>query len=184
MADIIYTDIHRLQSELAAIEPKLKTALVRDAKKAAIPVESAIHSALPTISPLRGAITKGRLGFGIGVPSNKTIISFRASGSRFSAVTSLVSVKVQSPLTAIMDYAGRKGNGAAPGGQSKPYAYGGVVRTHTINGQGQAMIAKLNRMRRASRFAWPAAEESLPKAEQAVRLVVENACRRISRSFD
>ncbi len=182
MADVVYSNVRELQRQLKAIEPALQKAMVKDIKTEVKPLQTAVKSALPKVSPLSGANTEGRLGFGQGRPSNSTTIRYRSGYSKRTAITSLVSVIVNSPFTAVMDYAG-KGGGTSRSAVTRPYPYKGGTRTHRNNGQGQAMIDRLNSIRRPSRFAWPAAEKSLPMVQQKVQAVLNQASAAISRSF-
>ena len=182
MADVVYSNVRELNKQLKAIEPALQKAMVREVKAEIQPLATAVKTALPTVSPLSGAETNGRLGFGIGKPSNSISVRYRASGSRRTAVTSLASVLVNSALTSIMDYAGK--NGVKTRSQvTRPYPYKGGTRTHRNNGQGQAMVNRLNSIRTPSRFAWPAAERALPMVQAKVKSVLESAAAQISRSY-
>ena len=180
---MVYSNVRELTRQLKAIEPAMQKAMVEGVKYVVRPLESSIKSALPTVSPLSGANNDGRLGFGNGRPANSTTIRYRSGYSKRTAITSLVSVVVNSPLTAVMDYAG-KGGGKTRSAVTRPYAYKGGTRTHRNNGQGQAMIDRLNSIRKPSRFAWPAAEKSLPMVQQQVQRVLERASAAISRSFN
>ena len=182
MADVVYSNVRELSKQLRAIEPALQKAMVKDIKTEIKPLATMVKTALPTVSPLSGANTSGRLGFGVGKPSNSVSIRYRAGGSSRSAITSLASVRVNSALTSVMDYAG-KGGGNTRNATTRPYAYKGGTRSHRNNGQGQAMIDRLNSVRRPSRFAWPAAERALPMVQAKVQSVLESAAAQISRSF-
>lgn len=182
MADVVYSNVRELTRQLRAIEPALQKAMVRDIKTEVKPLAIMVKSALPTVSPLSGANTNGRLGFGVGKPANSVSVRYRSGGSKFTAITSLASIRVNSPMTALMDYAGRKGV-TTRSGITRPYPYKGGTRTHRNNGQGQAMVDRLNSLRAASRFAWPAAERSLPMVQAKVQSVLESAAAQISRSF-
>lgn len=179
---MVYSNVRELTRQLKAIEPALQKAMVKDIKTEIKPLQTAVKSALPKVSPLSGANTEGRLGFGQGRPANSTTIRYRAGYSKRTAITSLAAVVVNSPFTAVMDYAG-KGGGKTRSAVTRPYAYKGGTRTHRNNGQGQAMIDRLNNVRRPSRYAWPAAEKSLPMVQQKVKQVLDKASAMISRSF-
>jgi hypothetical protein len=182
MADVVYSNVRELSKQLKAIEPALQKAMVRDVKAEIKPLATLVKSALPTVSPLSGANNEGRLGFGQGKPSNSVSVRYRTGGSKRANITALASVQVNSPLTAVMDYAGRRGV-TTRNAVTRPYAYKGGTRTHRNNGQGQAMVNRLNSIRSASRFAWPAAERSLPMVQAKVKSVLESAAAQISRSF-
>ena len=163
MADYQATDIRKLLKALDAIEPKAGNALKRDAKKAAKPLQDGIKKTIPRVSPLSGMNNNGRLGWGQGKPAQSVTTSWKMKRSRRKAETSLLSVRVNSPATALTDYAGRRSGGRTP--------------------QGRAMIQKLNQTRRASRWAWFAAEKYLPQVTNAVKGIIEDASKRISKDF-
>jgi hypothetical protein len=182
MADLIYTNVRELNRRLDAIDPALKKAMVKDAKLAAKPLQTGIKSAIPSVSPLSGANSAGRLGWGQTKPVKSVTVSYRTGRSKTTSITSLLSVKVNSPIVSLMDYAGRKPRG--PVRQvTRPYAYKGTTRTHRVNGQGEAMIDRLNTVRKASRFAWPAAEQTLPAVQAQVKGILDRASKTISRTF-
>jgi len=182
MADVVYSNVRELHRRLDAIDPAIKKAMIKDAKLAAKPLQTGIRTAIPSVAPLSGFENSGRLGYGVGKPAKSVTISYRTGRSKRTAITSLLSVKVNSPAVALMDYAGRKPRGPVRN-VTRPYAYKGGTRTHRVNGQGEAMIDKLNMMRRASRFAWPAAERALPAVQAQVKGILEKASQRISRTF-
>ena len=182
MGDVVYSNVRELHRRLDAIDPELKKAMVKDAKLAAKPLQTGIKAAIPTVSPLSGANSKGRLGWGEGKPVKSVTVSYRTGRSKTTAITSLLSVRVNSPIVALMDYAGRKPRG--PVRQvTRPYPYKNGTRQHRVNGQGEAMMDRLNMLRRASRFAWPAAERALPAVQAQVKGILDRASSRISRTF-
>lgn len=182
MADVVYSNVRELHRRLDAIDPALRKAMVRDAKLAARPLQTGIKSAIPTVSPLSGFNNSGRLGYGVGKPANSVTTRYRTSRSQNRAITPLLSVKINSPAVALMDYAGRKPKGAR-NQVTREYAYKGGTRRHRVNGQGEAMIDRLNMLRRASRFAWPAAERTLPAIQAQVKGILDRASKTISRTF-
>jgi len=92
--DFSVMQIRELQKRLKAIEPRLRTELVRDVKKVAKPLESNIKSAIEDVEPLSGMLKdRGRLGWGSGVAANKTLIQFRTSaGNNFNACDKVAKV--------------------------------------------------------------------------------------------
>lgn len=88
---------------------------------------------------------------------------------------SLLRLKVNSAATTLADMAGRGGN-YKYGVESRRYEInlfgkGIVTRTHTINGQGFKLVQNLSSSGKGklksggSRYAWPAAEKSMPKVK-------------------
>jgi hypothetical protein len=180
--DFSVQDIRELQKRLKAIEPRLRTELVRDVKRIARPLESDIKSAIPNIAPLSGmAKDRGRLGWGVGVAANKTLIQFRTSGGGKSLTTSLVRVKVSSPATVLADMAGRSGRYVGQG-RRNDNASPSEKRRNASPAKGAKFIESLNRAlgSGASRMAWPAAEKSRDAVRSAIEQVLRQAFDRIN----
>ena len=164
--DFSVTDIRELQKRLKAIDPRLRTELVREAKAIAAPMNSDIKNAIGSVRPLSGMLRdKGRLGWGVGVPVNKTTIQWRTSTNGRSDRTSLVRIKVSSPAAVIADN-----------------ATGGKARRNHSTRKGLAFIASLNAKigHAASRMVYPAAERSMPEVTQAVDRALRSAFARIN----
>lgn len=182
--DFSVLQVRELQKRLKAIEPRLRTELVRDVKKVAKPLESNIKSAIGNVTPLSGMLAdKGRLGWGNGVAANKTQIQFRTSAGSKSLTTSLVRVKVASPGTVLADMAGRSGRYIGEG-RRNDNASPTLKRRNANPKKGEAFIRSLNEKvgdGSASRFLWPAAENSLDSVRIAVEGVLRDAFDRINR---
>lgn len=166
MADVVYSNVRELLRQIQQIEPELRKELVKEIKAVAKPVQAAVVQAIPDRAPLRGMNNNGRLSWdnsvnykGRRIPSKSVTIKFRSGNSRFTAITSLVSVQVNSPVVSMIDMAR---NSNTP--------------------QGQHMVATLGRQ--PSRYAWPAAEKALPQAEAEAKKILDAASVRISRKFD
>lgn len=166
MADVVYSNVRELLRQIQSIEPDLRKELVKDLKAIAKPVQAEIVSAIPARAPLRGMNNNGRMSWdnavnykGRKTPAKSVTVKFRSGNSRFTAITSLVSVQVNSPVVSMIDMAR---NSNTP--------------------QGQHMVATLGR--KPSRYAWPAAERALPKAEAEAKKILDAAAVRISRKFN
>jgi hypothetical protein len=185
--DFLAADIRAINRALKEINPELRTQFMRDAKAIGAEAASLVKPALPTTAPLSGMNTRGNYGWNNQmtkkgrVPATKVAVSFKTSQGKNAKMmgietTSLVSVRVPAPMTAISDIAGRSGSWVGKGnkgsGYSKPYTdrYGNI-RVHKLNGQGEAMIRGLGG--RGSRYAWPTIESRKPALEAQVREVVE-----------
>lgn len=163
--DVVYSNVRELTRRLKAIDPELRKALVRDAKKVAKPVATEIANNIPVAAPLSGMEKPGRLNWeqssnrkGQRIRTKTVRTKFSASGSKKTAVTSLVKVQVMSPAVSMVDMARR--------------------------GRTRAGIAMVNNLAgRASRFVWPAAEKKLPEAKIEVQKILEVASAKITRSF-
>lgn len=176
VGDFSVLEVREIQKRLKAIEPRLRTELVREVKSIAKPLESDIKAAIPSVAPLSGmAKDRGRLGWGVGVAPNKTQIQFRTSAGGKSLTTSLVRVKVSSPATVLADMAGRSGRFVGQG-RRNDNASASEKRRNASPAKGAKFIESLNAAlgHGASRMAWPAAE----KSRDAVRVAIEAALRK------
>lgn len=188
--DLSVLDIRNLQKRLKAIDPKLRTQLVRDAKAVAAPTVSAVKSAIGSVTPNSGMLRPGaRLnwnnaidGKGRSHKAQDVKPQFRTSMSGRSEKTSLVRVKVGNPAVALADMGGRSGRyinaGYKGSGYTREYPYKGGTRRHKVNGQFKGIEGKIGGS--ASRFVWPAAEKSLPAAREAIEKILRDAYARIN----
>jgi hypothetical protein len=187
--DYSVTQVRELQKALKAIDPKLRTQLVRDAKAPAEAIVSRIKPAINSVTPLSG-MTRGRLnwnnsidGKGKSHKADDVKIEFRTRSTGKSNITSLVRIRVASPAVVMADMAGRSGRffdaGYKGSGFTKEYAYKSGTRRHRVNGQGRAMVRNLGNS--ASRYVWPAAESSLPAVKSQIEAVLRRAYDQINR---
>ena len=192
--DYSVTDIRQLQARLKAIDPKLRTELLRNAKKPAEAIISQVRPAINAVQPLSG-MTRGRLNWNSSVDAKGKAhkpddlkIQFRTRSTGRSDTTSLVRVKVGSPAVVMADMAGRSNNWLDKGykgtGYTREYNYRyrngqTVTRRHKVNGQGRKMIENLGG--KASRYVWPAAESSIPAVKAQIEAVLRNAYAQINR---
>jgi hypothetical protein len=177
--DISVLDVRELQQRMKAIEPRLRTEFVRNLKDIGKPLESKIKTGIGTIEPLSGMLKDtGRLGWGVGVPANKTLIQFRTSMGGKSLTTTLLRIKVQSPGTVLVDMAGRSGRYIGKG-RRNDNASPTLRRRNANPAKGAAFIRSLNEKNgaTASRRIWPSAEDSLPAVRREVDIVLANAFR-------
>jgi hypothetical protein len=167
--------------ELKTVDPELRKQFTKDAKRIAVPVQTAIKSALPTVAPLSGMYEPGRMGWDVGVPHDKTVVKFKGTRSREKAVTPLLSIWVMSPLIAMLDMAGKASRGR-DSGRSREYDYRGGRRRHRINGQGRYMIDRLGR--NPSRYVYPAGERARAAIENELKAIIDVVANRINRRLD
>ena len=172
-------DVRELQKRMRNIEPRLRTEFVREIKKIGKPLESKIKTGIGTIEPLSGMRKDtGRLGWGVGVAPDKTLIQFRTSAGGKSLTTTLLRIKVFSPATVLVDMAGRSGRYVGQG-RRNDNATPSEKRRNANPAKGAAFIRSLNEKngRSASRRIWPSAEQSLPAVRAEVEVVLANAFR-------
>jgi hypothetical protein len=154
MADVPGTAANLLKA-LKSIDPELRKQFVRRVKEIGKPVNEAIKSNLPTASPLIGMNNSGRLGWGVGQSPTSTTLAFKSTGSKTAEVTPLLSVKVNSAASSVVDMAGRRSSGNTS--------------------SGRAMIAKLNSIRNASRYVYPAGLAASKNVEAQIQTTIEEA---------
>lgn len=185
---VVY-DVKGLIKDLNALEPGMKNAMVREAKAEAKPIVENIKRVIPTTAPLSGMskVTKsggsntGRLAWGVGKPAKSVTVKFRSSRSRTKAITPLLSIWVNSPMTAIADIAG-KGSMRKAKRVTSEYAYKGGTRTHKVTTQGRIMVARL-RERNQNDFVYLAVGDSIDDAEVRVKLVLNNYAKKVNRKL-
>jgi hypothetical protein len=155
MADIIYSNIRELNRRLDMIDVKLKRQLQAEAKKPAKVIQAAIVAAIPNSAPLRGMNHRGRTSWNYSedykgkiIKPKSVSVNFKSTGSKRSAITSLVKVQANSAIVSIIDTAG-------------------VARSK----QGALFIRALGG--RPSRYVWPAVERKLPAVEAEVRIILD-----------
>lgn len=183
-------NIRALQKRLKAIDPTLRTQLVRDAKEVAKPIVTEVKSAIARVTPNSGMLLPGaRLNWNNAIDakgrSHKTLDvkpQFRTSLSGRSNVTSLVRVKVGNPAVSLADMGGRSGNyinaGYRGSGYTREYSYKGGKRKHKVNGQFRGVEEKIGNS--PSRFIWPAADNSIPQAREQIEKILRDAYTRIN----
>jgi len=193
MAESVIYDVKGLLKDLEALEPGMRKALVKDAKAVAKPIVTEIKKSIPTTAPLSGMSLRnnprGRLAWGgsqtkkgTRVPANSVTTKFRSSRSRTRAVTPLVAIWVNSPMTAIADIAG-KGNMRKAKKITSEYAYKDGTRRHRVTSQGRWMIKGLKE-RNLNNFIYPNVEDRLEDAQAEVKLVIDRYARKVNRKFN
>jgi len=184
--DVVY-NAKEIVKALKELEPGMKNAMVKEMRQVAAPANTAIKGVIPKVNPFISSVrpvanTRGRLGWGVKVAADTVKPSFKTKASKKFAVTSLVSIVVSSPATALADVAG-KGSGAVLNPVTKSYSYKGGSRTHRTTTQGQKMIKHL-KSRRASNFVYPAAEKSLPMVKAEIKLILERYAAKVNRKLN
>ena len=187
-ADFNQNSVRALQKRLKEIDPKLRTQLVRDAKKVGEPLQRAVKTSNTRIKPLSGWTSPGQYrrlvwrpmqpkGWGTVNPTDVKV-QFRTAGSKRTNVTSLLRLAIPHPLMAIAQYAGRSGRSINKGykntGRTRIYKWrdrvdgGTVERTHAIRGQGRKMIDQLHSQGRA----YKAVEHAMPAARAEIQKII------------
>jgi hypothetical protein len=155
--------INQLVKGLKSIDPELRKSFIRNLKSLAKPVDTAIKQQLPQVSPLSGMNNNGRLGWGVGKPPTSTSVLFKSTGSKSNAVTPLLSVRVNSAASSVVDMAGRKSSGSTR--------------------SGKAMISKLNSIRAASRYVYPGGESARDQVIKQIEDCIEETSKIVMREF-
>jgi hypothetical protein len=186
MADDIVFNAKEIVKALDALEPGMKTQMVKDMRTIAKPAMTAIQKVIPAVSPFiskkRTPNVQGRLGWGVKIKANAVGLSFKTKASKKFAVTSLVSIVVKSPATALADVAG-KGSGALRRTVTNSYQWKNQTRTHRVTTQGSSMIRAL-RSKRKNNFVYPAVESHLPSIKLEIKLILERYAAKVNRKLN
>jgi hypothetical protein len=197
-ASISITDYRVLVRQLNNIDPKLYKDLRSDMKRISKPMAKAVRSSIPKTAPLGqrkdlrrggsspGFVHSGRLAWGKAqrlnidsdfkfYPAASVYVQTpRLKKPKLGKTRSILRVRVNNAATVMADMAGRAGK-YKDGGFSREheinlFGKGIVKRRYRVNGQGRGLVANLDRRygRKASHFAWGAAEKTLPATQSAV----------------
>ena len=177
---VVY-DVKGLLRDLEDLKPGLRKELVKEAKLVAKPIVSNIKSVIPSSAPLSGMNNNGRLGWGSGKAANSVTTKFRSGRSRSMAITPLVAIWVNSPMTAIADIAG-KGSFRKAKTVTREYEYKGGVRRHKVTSQGKWMVRGLKE-RGVNDFIYPAVGDSIDDAQDKVKLVIAKYSAMVNRKL-
>ena len=155
--------IKEMQRALNQLEPKLANAMQRDAKAIVRPGADKVKAEIPPIAPLSGMLNQGRVGWNVGVRANSVTVRYSSRRSRVAKTTALISIRVNSPVAAMIDVSGK-----------------GKSRTRTS--QGIVLINKLHE-KGVNNFAWPAVEAEIPRMNAEIRLVIGKYADRLNREL-
>lgn len=179
-------------AELKMLDENLVKSLRKDLVTTVRPIAQSIKAYIPSQPPLMGRASdrNGGMNHSGRTAWNKSAIkvSVRTSFTKKTVrnESAIVSIRVggkgDTPGSAalqIADMAGRKNRTRS--GRTRSYAYKGGTRTHTLNGQGRAMIDYLNGRRgSSSRFVWRAAMIQLPAVQSAVLVSLDEASKKVN----
>jgi hypothetical protein len=177
-------------AQLRAVQPTVYNQMIADVKRIMQPTVTAIEDNIPTVSPLysvkRGKSGMDHNGRSALVPVKVTPRVFPGGRASFGTEAKFVQIIAESTADKfgfeMIDMAGRgSGQGRRPASVTRAYPYKGGSRTHRLNGQGAAMIRKLNLKGKASRYTYPAAEGSFLKVQAQVLKTVDIAVGKINR---
>lgn len=121
---------------------------------------------VPMIAPISGMRHSGRTAWG---QTTYKVKVTTAEPNQYTA-NPLVSVAFFGVGVNIADMAGR-GGGKTRRQQTNNYSWRGTTRSHSVNGQGQAMIAALGKS--PSRYIWPVAETAIPQVASNIGYLVD-----------
>jgi len=182
--------VNETLAQLREVEPGVYNQMIADVKRIMQPTVTAIQNNIPNVSPLYST-TRGKSGMDHNgrsalVPVKVTPRVFRAGRASFGTEAKFVQITAESTGNKfgfeMIDMAGRgSGRGRRPANVTKPYPYKGGSRTHRLNGQGAAMIRKLDTKGKASRYTYPAAEASFIGVQAQVLKTVDDAVAKINR---
>jgi hypothetical protein len=179
-------------AQLRDVEPTVYNQMIADVKRIMQPTVTAIENNIPKVSPLysvrRGKNGMEHNGRSALVPVKVTPRVFRAGRASFGTEAKFVQITAESTGNKfgfeMIDMAGRgSGRGRRPVNVTRSYPYKGGSRTHRLNGQGAAMIRKLDSKGKGSRYTYPAAEASFLAVQSQVLKTLDVAVAKINRKL-
>lgn len=172
---------------LRKVDPELYRELRTNLNDVTAPMRMGIQNNLPKLQDFgwkkgEGFNHDGRTGWDKNRVKIKTVLKTQPKRRGPYVRVGTVSIRVQSAAIEILDMAGKRNKFKS--GVSRPYAKGGVIMTHTLNGQGEKLVGFLNNFGQASRFVWPAAEKYLPtvnvEVDKILQRVIMDASKRLA----
>lgn len=180
--------------QLQAVQPEVYKKMIEDIKVILQPAVSAIENNVPKVSPLystkhnrNGMEHNGRSALAPVKVTPRVLVSSRAYYGTEAKFVQIESHSLNGKFGfEMIDMAGRgTGRGRRPRPITREYAYKGGTRKHRLNGQGEAMIRKLNESSgKASRYTYPAVEKSFVKVQAQVLRTLDKAVAKINRKLD
>lgn len=143
-------------SELKTIDPKLYTALRSELRTGLGGPAKAIENAWPTSSPLSGMSNNGRTAY----QPVSTSVAFTPGRARSGKVSTLIGITAKIPKAKVGGWIGEMAGMRKrySTGMSRTYSKNFGEQSHTLNGQGEAMVTALNQRYPMSgnggRFGW------------------------------
>lgn len=143
-------------AELKTIDPKLVTGLRKDMRTGLGGPAKAIENAWPSQSPLSGMNGRGRTSY----QPVSTSVAFTPGVARRGKVSTLLGIKAKIPKSAVGGWIGEMAGmrGRFSSGKTRSYTKNFGEQTHTLNGQGEAMVTALNQKYpmsgRGGRWGW------------------------------
>jgi hypothetical protein len=175
--------IRAVMAELNKIDPELRKTMRKELVTALSGVTSDIKASIPTVSPLSGMVTQGRLKWG--TPKKPTVSITPGKSKRG---VSFISIKAgANPEAAFMmgERAGSRKQYAT--GRSKPYKRNGHEVTHRLNGQGEAMVKALNvrypMKGKGGRWAFDRFRKDRPEIMRKASKIVESYIELVNRKL-
>lgn len=176
--------IRAAMKALDEIDPELRKTMRKELAASLGGVVNDIRSSIPTVSPLSGMVTQGRLKWGI--PKKPTI---SLTPGRSKVGVSFLSIKAAANPEAAFMMGERAGSRKQYGrGQSKSYTKNGKQQTHRVNGQGEKMVQALNQRYpmkgRGGRWAFDTFRKDRPEIIAKATKIVNSYLEVVNRKLD
>lgn len=189
-AEMTFQDYDAMARSLNKLDKELLKEIRKQYREIASGPQKAVKKSIPSGPPIRGmrkAVIPGRLTWGTVKPARSVLVkATRPKKLSDKKAVPIVQLVVGSPATIMADMSGRgKSTGAK---QVTPvYAYSrskSGYRVHRINGQGQAMVDALGGKGSASRYVYPAVEDSMDEVRFELEDVIASANLKVQRELD
>lgn len=180
--------------QLQAVQPEVYKQMVADVKVIMQPAISAIEARVPKVSPLysvrRGKNGMEHNGRSAYAPVKVTPRVTPSGTTSIGTEAKFVQIEIMSIGKfygfELIDMAGRgTGRGRRPKNITREYEWKNKTRKHILNGQGEAMIRKLNTVSsKPSRYAYPAVQDSFPRVQAQILRTIDTATGTINRKLE
>lgn len=176
--------IRAAMKALDEIDPELRKKMRKELAAALGGVTNDIRASIPTVSPLSGMVTQGRLRWGI--PKKPTV---SLTPGRSKKGVSFLSIKASANPEAAFAMAERAGSRKDwATGFSRNYNKNGKEVNHRLNGQGKAMTDALNKRYpmkgRGGRWAFDTFRKDRPKIIAEATKIVNSYLEVVNRKLD
>lgn len=203
------TDYRDLRNTMRSIDPTLVSAMRKDFRKVAKPMQRDIKRGIPMNPPTSGIHVKrpqntisgftpitvpGRLTWGANYQNRNRKVDHvitrmprvKRKFANGASVSSIARVEVDNAAVVMADLAGSSRKYINKRPMTREYDYSRSktgVRKHRINNQGIGMIRALDKKGRPSRFVYPAALRALPGVRAEAVAVLARAYNQINQEL-
>jgi hypothetical protein len=176
----------KLKKQLSQAEKDFIKDLRAKSKAEMGPIVAKVRSQIPVVAPIKGMLHQGRSKWA--VPKVSTYANPRARAKKGRGTVPIVGFRAASPKNAVgFEYGELAGIRRKP---PRPVSKGwnsttvGGFHSYRVNGQGEAMIERLERIRvKPGRFFYRHIAKYLPEIRTKMRGIVDNSVKELNRKL-